>query len=273
MTLPSNLVVRQSCGCPSEAVREAAFVPERESSDLEPAAIRLRATAERGQCLAEMAAAGGDQRDIKSWMESVLDALLLDLEQHNLHSAGRIRFLQKFDDTLNQAMLAGQNLNRWNGVISVLRRRVLPGLVPEERAALEVLFGQARVVISEAEQRARSYWQWQAERQAENLRETNRALLTTFNIHQLGDVLYEHLPGLGIPSAYLVLYETTADPLGFSRLMMAYTEQGRAAIEPAGWRFPTRQIVPPEFLPPRAPLQPGRRAALLPGKVVGLCRL
>jgi signal transduction histidine kinase/DNA-binding LacI/PurR family transcriptional regulator/AraC-like DNA-binding protein/CheY-like chemotaxis protein len=250
MTLPSSLVVRQSCGCPSEAVREAAFVPERESGTLEPAAQRLRASAERGQCLAEMAkGAGGNPGDIQNWMESVLDALLIDLDQHNLQNGSRILFLQKLDDTLNQALLAGLNLNLWNGVISALRKWVLPGLAPEERVSLEVLFGQARVVISEAEQRARSYRQWQAERQAENLRETNHALLTTFNIHQLVDVLYEHLPGLGIPSAYLVLYETSADPLGFSHLMMAYTEQGRAAIEPAGWRFATRQIVPPEFLP------------------------
>ena len=33
-------------------------------------------------------------------------------------------------------------------------------------------------------------------------------------MHQLGDVLYEHLPGLGIPSAYLVLYEKTGEPQG-----------------------------------------------------------
>ncbi len=250
MTLPSSLVVRQSCGCPSLAVREAAFLPEDSPQDQDPARKRLRRTPEREQCLAELTqAAGGSVQDISTLVAPVLDALLFDLDRLDLEKTGGRRFLQKLDDALNQIIPGGEDLNRWNDVISGLRKWVLPGLAPDERLAIEALFGQARVVISEAGQRAHSYWQWQAERQAENLRETNHALLTAFNIHQLGDVLYERLPGLGIPSAYLVLSEHSVEPPGFSRLMMAFTEQGRAAIDPAGWRFPAGQILPPEFLP------------------------
>jgi len=250
MTLPSSLVVRQSCGCPSLAVREAAYLPGQEMSGLESPEKRLGQAPGRENCLTEMTrAAGGNPQVNPARMESVFEALLFDLKHLQPETSNGKRFLQKLDEALNQAIRAGQDLNLWNGVISVLRKWVLPGLAASDRVALEALFGQARVVISEAEQRAHSYWQWQAERQAENLRETNRALLTTFNIHQLGDVLYEHLPGLGIPSAYLVLYENSAEPLGFARLMLAFTEQGRSDLDPTGWRFPTRQLLPPEFLP------------------------
>ncbi len=187
---------------------------------------------------------------LTSWMESVLDALLLDLEICTISQTSRQDPLLAKTGRHPQpghARPAEPEPMEWRHFCAA--RGSFPACLRNERAALEALFGQARVVVSEAEQRARSYWQWQAERQAEDLRETNRALLTTFNIHQLGDVLFEHLPGLGIPSAYLVLYETPCGSMGFSRLMMAYTEQGRAAIDPAGWRFPTRQLIPPEFLP------------------------
>lgn len=250
MTLPSSLVVRQSCGCPSLAVREAAYLPGQETSRQESPEKRLRKPPEREHCLAEMTrAAGGNPQVASAQMEPLLDALLFDLGHLRFETLGSKRFLQKLDEALNQATLHGQDLGLWNGVISTLRKWMLPGLAVQARMALEALFGQARVVVSEAEQRAHSYWQWQAERQSENLRETNRALLTTFNIHQLSDVLYEHLPGLGIPSAYLVLFENSTEPLGFARLMMAYTEQGRADLDPEGWRFPTRQLLPSEFLP------------------------
>jgi signal transduction histidine kinase/AraC-like DNA-binding protein len=105
------------------------------------------------------------------------------------------------------------------------------------------------VVVSEGAQRAQAYWQWQEERQAEKLREINRALLTTFELQQLTDVLVEHLPGLGIPSAYLALYDQSTGTPESARLILAYTEQGRAALEPGGMHFATRQLIPPGLLP------------------------
>jgi signal transduction histidine kinase/DNA-binding LacI/PurR family transcriptional regulator/AraC-like DNA-binding protein/CheY-like chemotaxis protein len=246
MTLPSSLVVRQSCGCASAAVAQAAYLPGPvEAKVTESAEERLKKDEARENCLAEMTKAAGGMGQ----METLLDALLVDLPDLPLARNTPGRFLQSLEETLTQAMRAQHDMDLWNGVISALRKAVLPGLSLEKRAALETLFGQARVVVDEAKQRSNSYWQWQAERQAETLRETSRALLTNFDIHQLGDVLADHLPGLHIPSAFLVLYENPNEPLTFSRLMMGYTEQGRAPLEPDGWRFPTSQLVPPEFLP------------------------
>ena len=116
---------------------------------------------------------------------------------------------------------------------------------------MESLISQARVVVEEALQRVRSYAQWQGEREAEILREINRALLTTFDIDLLTDVLVERLPALGIPSVYLVTYEqpTDAEVPEYARLMLAYTDRQRAEVEPGGLRFPTKQVIPADFLP------------------------
>ena len=251
ITLPSRLVVRQSCGCPSAAVALAAYQPQENAGVRASLAERLRNAPERELCLVEMlqAAGGIPPENARAWMLALLDGFAASVDNPASIFQRNNRFLQALDDVLGSAIQAHLDVLAWNDVLSALRRWSLPGLSAEVCAALEALFGQARVVVSEAEKSAQAYWQWQADRQAENLRETNRALLTTFDVHQLGDVLFEHLPGLGIPSAYLVLYENSDGLADFSRLMMAYTEQGRASIDPAGWRFPTRQLVPPEFLP------------------------
>ena len=76
------------------------------------------------------------------------------------------------------------------------------------------------------------------------------ALITTFDMEKLMDVLAESLPRLGIPSCYVALYENP-QPYQYpqpaperSRLVRAYTEKGRVQLEPDGLRFPSRQLVP-----------------------------
>ncbi len=234
MTLSSQLVVRQSCGCASAAMKLAALTPGKGRSG-DP----------REQCLMEMiqAAGGAPQESLREWMMSILESFPSSQDAPAAFSQKSQRFLQTLDNVLRQAQ--AQNIP-WNDVLSVLRQYLVP--LPDEVGAaiqLEVLVGQARVLVSEAEKRTQSYWKWQAERQAENLREANRALLTTFDVHQLADVLAERLPGLGIPSAYLALYEIP----GFARLVMAYTEQGRAELPPDGWQFATPTLLPAQFLP------------------------
>lgn len=247
MTLPSSLVVRESCGCASAAVALASAEAQKTPQETGDEAGRLREALRREACLAEMiqAAGGTLPEEARAGLNGLVDELLSSAANPASLFAKKNRFLQTLDELLTREIYAHREVPAWNDVLSILRRWAFQATRPEERIVVEALISQGRVVVSEAEKRAQAYWQWQAERQAEKLRETNRALLTTFDVRQLGDVLHEHLPGLGIPSAALVLYDTP----GFSRLMMAYTEQGRAALDPAGWRFPTRQLLPGEFLP------------------------
>ncbi len=248
ITLPSKLVVRQSCGCPSAAIAQAAYSPADEQVPLQNGA-RLKEG--RTDCLSEMITATGlAPEEAAVWPGQVFDAFIHDLESLSGTKSSR-QFLSALDSVLDQAMRANHDIAPWQDAISILRRRALPSLPHSERARVEAWLSQARVVVGEAMQRAHAYWQWRANREAENLREINRALLTTFDIQQLTGVLVERLPGLGIPSVFLVLYEpeTEAGAPKQDRLMLAYTDNERAALEPGGRLFSTRQLVPPELLP------------------------
>lgn len=241
ITLPSKLIVRQSCGCPSKAIALASFMP---GAGSEKAKGEMKLEDMRSGCVSEMEAVTTLHSDeSREWLRSVFDAFVEGVEK------SPNGFLSTLNGMLEQASHSDQDLIYWQNAISVLRHWALEYLSNSEK--IEVLISQARVVVEEAFQRAQAYSQWRADREAENLRDINRALLTTFDVNQLTDVLSERLPALGIPSVYLVTYEgpTDAEVPDQARLRLAYSDDDRAVIEQDGLRFSTDQVVPPDFLP------------------------
>ena len=248
ITLPSKLIIRQSCGCPSAALAQAAYFPPYKEVSLQ-SGDRLKDM--RADCLSEIVNAIGLTLDeAADWPGQVFDAFIHDLENISATNPSS-QLLPVLNSVLDQVMRANYDIVPWQDVISLLRRRSLPSLPHPERAEVEALLSQARVVIVEAIQRDHAYRQWQDNRDTENLREMNRALLITIDIQQLIGVLVERLPGLGIPSVFLVLYEpgTEVNLPKQARLMLAYTDNEQARLEPGGRLFSTRQLVPPDLLP------------------------
>ncbi len=249
VVLQSRLIVRQSCGCPSEAVVQAA------AGAVEPSGVDLNLIypALRAAFLSDLAALDDAPEALSQSAGKLFDAFQAD----RVDEEPRGRFLAELEIVLEEAAQQGGDVAIWQDIMSALRRRLLPHLTEVERCRAEDVFGQARVVIGETAQRAQAYRQWLAERQAEMLREIGQALITTFNVNTLTDVLAERLPNLGIKSCYLALYENPALSLEQARLILAYTEQGRVTLEPSGRPFRSQQLVPAGLLPP------GRQYSLL----------
>ncbi len=242
--LPSSLVVRQSCGCPSEAVVQAAVGPVQMSSA--SLSVAFAHGARRDNLLAEMTQAAGGSVEAAAWAAQILYAFRTDLgdESSNL-------FLPALENVFRLVTAADGDVTVWHRVVSILRRYALPHLDPQARSRCEDLCGQARIVIGDVAQRALAYQQLRAERQSETLREIGQALITTFDVDRLANALAELLPRLGIASCYLSLYENPAASLDYARLILAYTEQGRIELEPGGRCFPSRQLAPRELWPAR----------------------
>jgi signal transduction histidine kinase/DNA-binding LacI/PurR family transcriptional regulator/AraC-like DNA-binding protein len=240
--LDSRLLVRQSCGCPSRSVELAAAEPAvREARDLEVALARAQ------EQLVQQIARAASRNDVAAaWAAQLLDAV-----RGELNAGPRGHFPSILDGMLQQGVLDGDETAAWQGAISVLRRELLPALDARTQLRAEDVFEQARVVIGEAVQRAQIARQLQAERQNRVLRDIGQALITTFDVDKLADVLAARLPGLGIESCYLALYEDPAHPTEWSRLALAYTEGRRADPGAVGRRFPSRQLAPPDLLPAR----------------------
>ena len=243
-----KLMVRQSCGCLDPLITQAAVRLVKGTGEALEAAL----AANREEILSEMVQAvktPGADLDPK-WAADLLDNFSAEMEGR---SPGAFLFI--LDEVLQQAVMAEGDVSAWHGAISAVRRYVVAYLDGQPLSRAEDLWQQARVMIGQMSQRVQAYQKVQVEQEAQVLREVGAALITTFDMGQLMDVLAEGLPRLSIPCAYLSLYE---DPQPYkypqpapewSRLVLAYNEKGRIDLEAGGRRFLSRQLLPQGLWP------------------------
>ncbi len=239
-TLPGEMIIRQSCGCLSPLVAQAAVEPGTTAGESLTAALAKH----RERILTEMQPAVGAFEPARAWAELLLDSFAAEMT-----GQGSNRFLQELEEILRQMMNSGGNALAWHSILSALRRQTLPYLERESLIHAENLWHQARIVVGEAAARVQARQAFHAEQQPQALREIGAAMITTFDIDELMNILVQNLPRLGIPSCYLSLYKDPQKPAEWSRLLLAYNKQERIQIEPNRQRFPSRQLVPEGLLP------------------------
>jgi signal transduction histidine kinase/DNA-binding LacI/PurR family transcriptional regulator len=250
VTLPCKLVVRQSCGCMAAEVVQAAQPAGGAKANRETLDAVL--AAHWADIVANMAQAVSPEKPNPGQVERLLGGFVTEIKGQSPSL-----FLRELNDILRQVGMTGGEVRLWHNGLSVLRHWLLSYLDAETLTLADDLWQQARVMIGEVAERTRAYQALQAKQQAEVLREVSQALITTFDVERLMDVLAESLPRLNFPAGYLSLYETPQPyqhpqpDLGCSRLMLAYDERGRVELAPGGQRFPTGQLLPEEMWPNR----------------------
>ncbi len=266
--VPAPLVVRQSCGClPPEVTRVPVLSPQADREPSSGAPLRAALREERSSLAAEMvreaAFSGAALPEAAEQMGRLLDAFAAEVEREPDAEIGG-GFLSTLKNLLRRAA-ATDAVERWQNVISAMCRRLWPRLGNEERARATRLWGQGRVMIGQAALHARDSLALQAEQQAQALRGISATLNTIVDLDALIDALVDELPRLGIPGAYLSLYEDPrpyahSDPApAWSRLVMAYRDEegfhGSASPgtspKGAGRRFPSRELLPERAWPQR----------------------
>jgi DNA-binding LacI/PurR family transcriptional regulator/signal transduction histidine kinase len=247
--LPTELVVRRSCGCLSQAMSRTATVPVTITTET----FETIFSARRERILSEMVeAAGASAASLNpGWAARLLGAFSAVLKDQS-----SIAFLSALDEVLRQVGAEGGDVMQWHKVLFVLRHHAFPSLVDDEALPrVENLWQQTQGLIGEVAQWAQAYRRIQAERRAfEFTIRISEPLMTAFDIAGLTDVVAQQLPQMGIRSCYLSLYEQPAGgkretPTEWSRLILAYDEKGRVELEPGGRRFPSLQLVPEGILP------------------------
>jgi methyl-accepting chemotaxis protein len=240
-----QLLVRQSCGCGSDAVAQAGGAPARVGWRRGPSVL----TTERPALTAAVVAAVGG-----SDPEALLAGQLIDALQAELQGERGV-FLRALESGLRQVAATTGEVEAWQGALSVLRRRVAPHLVGEAAEQMWAVWEPARVMVGEYATQGELIACAASEQHTSELWQLAVKLSTAFEVNTLVETLAEGLPKLSIPSAYLALYE---DPQpyaypnpapAYARLHLAYAENGRIPLEAGGRRFPTHDLVPAEFWP------------------------
>jgi DNA-binding LacI/PurR family transcriptional regulator/anti-anti-sigma regulatory factor/putative methionine-R-sulfoxide reductase with GAF domain len=248
--LPSELVVRQSCGCADLMIERAGARALVEGTEAR-GSIDVR----REEIISEMVQMmGPTATSFPEWAGRLLDAFLEEMasgskDESEGGSASSEDFLSVLGDALRQVDVVNGQFNRWQDVLSVMRRHTLPYISDALAPRVEDRFNQGRAMIGKTIQR---HWMFQEEEVARhnsvvsNLRDE---LTTLVEIGRLFSALDRRLPQMDFSTFYLSLYEGQVHATRWSRLMLAYEAGERIEVGASGRRFLTHRLVPDELLP------------------------
>jgi PAS domain S-box-containing protein len=248
VTLPTELVIRRSCGCLSPAIiglKDSSLIETVEKVDPNGPDLRQQALS------AIKAAAGNNTGELDNdWAASLLDAFLSTLK-----NPAKGTFLPDLDRILRLLGTKGHDIMQWQDSLPGLRTLAMASAdIGRNAADIDALLQQALAIIIEISLWAQAYRRIQAERSALDFNTMiSEPLMTAFDIAGLTDVVASQLPQMGIRSCYLSLYErvtgeSQAGPAEWSRLILGYNARGRLKLDHGGKRFLTSLLVPDGIL-------------------------
>jgi len=225
--LPTQLVVRWSCGCLPESVKQAIVLPKEvaQTGRLEnkrDAAIRALFAAAG---IPESDPAKAEYRDIfgRTW-----DVFLASLGESDKSDA----FLKMIQSTVEILQRYGYEFTTWHNLISTFRKYALGGITDHSvMLRAENLFQQARMLVGELSQRAQAIRRLQFVQQEDALGNFSFSMAPAITLDEIGEAVSKNFPTLGLERWYLMFYSdvntpksiTSAPPDSY-RLLMQYDE-------------------------------------------------
>jgi hypothetical protein len=240
MIVDAKLVIRQSCGCHSDAMRAVTLTEVGGSATAEP--IVARVPEYRPSSMRHV---------VRSSVSPAARQNMTDAFQAEVHGGQAGAFAGALGSVLRKSVAVGEDVGGWHAIISELRRQTLPQVSSDAPRWLrtENLLQQARILVGEALEAQQGHQRLRAEHWAHVLAETSVKLIGKFDQTALSEALREHVSSLGVASSFLVVYEGPRAATKWSRLALAYDATTGVELSEAGRRFPVQQLLPPDVLP------------------------
>ncbi len=209
---PTQLLVRWSCGCMPENVRQAAVAPhdvartgklENKREAALRALLNSAGITEQDAALPQFKDAFG-----RTW-----DGFILALGSKITN--------EEFLKTINAMIELMQRNNLpttiWHSVISTMRRYALGGITEHTiMLKAENLFQQARLLAGELSQRTQAYRRLVLEQQESILQGFSFSMAPAMTLDEIGRAISEHFPQMGIERWYVMYYGDVKAPQSVS---------------------------------------------------------
>jgi len=199
--LPTELVIRRSCGCRSLAVRTT----PPDSAPREPRSVEealAHAHMLSFHCVETISA-----RDGASVRPDEATRRLVDALERALRRGDGLIFADALEEVLAQAALTTVDFTPWHQLLSELQAIIEPLFDARARRARtgEEMFREARMLVAEAAERARARQTLRISRWLRAITETEQALSTAGNLTTLMKVLELQVQRMGVPNVYVAL--------------------------------------------------------------------
>ncbi len=253
-----GLIIRESCGCPPAGRRMGGvdLVEAQPLTTIDAFVAHIEATrmavVQRIREAIPILSGRAPQRSATA--QRLLDSLISDLVRERDDDLDDSLFIPELIVALNATRRAGEDVSRWQDVVSVLGHLIIPFLPMSCRNRADDTLAYARVVISDSAHREAALRELLAAERAAEGRLTEAAITAAWNTGQLADVIARELPHNGISGCYVALYDEpvkSAAPAAlpeWARLIVAYDDSGRVLLEPQGRVYRSREIVPADLL-------------------------
>ncbi len=244
--MPTQLVVRWSCGCLPENVKRAIVLPKEVAhtgrlENKRDAAIRALLGAAG---IPENSPEKAQYFDVfgRTW-----DVFLASLSESDKSDA----FLKMVQSMVEVLQRYGHDSTTWHNVISTFRKYALGGISSTTTMLrAENLFQQARMLVGELSQRAQAFRRLQFEQQEEALSNFSFSMAPAMTLEEIGDALSKHFPILGLERWYVMFYSDVSAPGSISsptpesyRLLLQY-DQNKFKIPQEKSAIATGRLVP-----------------------------
>ena len=209
---PTQLLVRWSCGCLPENVRQAAVAPRdvAKTAKLEnkrEAALR-----------ALLNSAGITEQDpallqFRNVFGRAWDGFLLALNDRTTSD----EFLKTINSMIELMQKQGLVPSIWHNVISMMRKYALGGITSQTAMLkAENIFQQMRLLTGELSQRAQAYRRLVLEQQENILQGFSTSMAPAMSLNDIGAAISEHFPTMGIERWYVMFYSAVTAPQSIS---------------------------------------------------------
>jgi methyl-accepting chemotaxis protein/DNA-binding LacI/PurR family transcriptional regulator len=245
---PTELVVRRSCGCSSNSISSATDtqVTQKKAGSSKSTHNVLTTQTQLFDHFRLLTGSISDQLP-KGWEEALCQAFLEEVK----HPSQKV-FIPKLDELARATLQVSDQLNFWQDIISSIRFHYLPGFNwrPGMIRRAENLLGQGRILIAELSEQKETRRKLDEDSLDETLQGVVQEIISSFNMQDLLDVISTQLTeNLGIPSLYLVLFDSAEWPARYSKLVLSTIDKKRKVLPLSGLQFETNQILPDNFLP------------------------
>ncbi len=238
-TMPAQMIIRQSCGCNHDhTLMDVDYPVAPPNAPLEFPEL------ETEQAILHYAFVQAINpnplAEPPDWVVNLAEALWRVVNGESLNI-----FLKPWATLLNPDSRPPGDVD-WRIVLNDLHTLLHPYAMDNAllHHHLQPLWTYARGLVDEMEARWQTRLRMRVERQAAVLRELSEALVTTFDMPSLLQVMTNELPRLGVQACELALYEDPAAPATWSRLVMAYDMHGPRTLPHDGVRFASSQLSP-----------------------------
>lgn len=243
--LPQKLVVRRSCGCPSPST----FAEE---GWIGRAKDNIHADISQNELAQKILETTQTSEDADPRMVEQVVSLISAIHQPGPGSEPHKPnlFLATLEKILDKAIQDKSDILQWSDILTMVRAYVCDLCsLRDEDLPHENLWHQARVIFEEASQRVFKSQQVRSEHETNALRQLGIRLIGALNIERMVEILATDLPQLGIPSAYLALYESPCRQTEWARVVLAYDLKQPRNHPHARKRFLSSNLVPLDTLP------------------------